>query len=144
MELSTSQARNQTKIIKEVKNLRWYLQASLPIFSLRESFNLFVEVNNNFLVLLLEQMGRFFGFQMDVLKKFAHFGQLNIALAIDFELKTRERRKEVRRSALKCLAKWRVLFTWLSAPPSASSRRSESEITCTLKSVFSRSICKKG
>lgn len=56
---------------------------------------MFVEVNNNFLVLLLEQMGRFFGFQMDVLKKFAHFGQLNIALAIDFELKPRERgRKE--------------------------------------------------
>lgn len=34
----------------------------------------------------------------------------------------------------------RLIENWLSAPPSASSRRSDIWITCTLRSAFSRSI----
>ena len=111
----------------------------LPIFRLWESFNLFIEINNNFLMLLLQQMSRFFRFQMNIFKKLAHFAQLNVTLAVDFKL------KENKVGNVKCFERraFDEPLTWFSAPPSASSRRSESEITCTLKSAFSRSIWKE-
>lgn len=105
-----------------------------PIFSFRKSFNLLIEINNNFLVLLLQQMSCFLRLQVDILQELAELAQLDVTLAVDFELKQQVggyRSAHMRENNS---------FTWLSQPPSASSKRSDSEITCTLKSHFSRSI----
>lgn len=58
-----------------------------PIFSFRKSFNLLIEINNNFLVLLLQQMSCFLRLQVNILQELAELAQLDVTLAVDFELK---------------------------------------------------------
>jgi hypothetical protein len=45
-----------------------------------------LEINNNFLVLLLQQMGCLLGLQVHIFQQFTQFAQFSITFAVDFEL----------------------------------------------------------
>lgn len=59
----------------------------VPRFGLSKRIDLFLEVDNDFLVFPLKDGGGFFRFQMDIFQKFAKFQQFGVAFFIDFELK---------------------------------------------------------
>lgn len=60
--------------------------ANLPALRFGKDINLFLEVGDNFVVLLLKQHGGFFGFHMDIFEHFAQFQQFGVTLAVGLEL----------------------------------------------------------
>lgn len=61
-----------------------------PLFRLGQCFDLFAEVGDNFLVLLLQNVSSFLRLQVHIFEQFAQFGQFGVALAVDFQLRAGE------------------------------------------------------
>lgn len=59
----------------------------LPGFAMGEFVNLFLEVDHDLLVLLLEQVSGLLRLQVYIFKKLAKFGQFGITFSVDLELK---------------------------------------------------------
>lgn len=105
-------------------------------FGFGQKLQLVLKIHNSFLVFFAKHVSGFLRFKVDILQKFAQLGQLIIALLVDNELKPT--------AMMSIDIFWTIIVkchyrTWFSAPPSASSRRSWSWITWTLKSALSRS-----
>lgn len=59
---------------------------NLPLTGLGQLFDLFLEVDTDFLVLLLQDVCGLFGFQMNFVQQFAQLQQFDVTVAVDGEL----------------------------------------------------------
>lgn len=59
---------------------------TLPGLVFGQLVNLVLEIDDDFLVFFLEDSGGLFGFEMDILEKFAQLQQFCVPLLVDFEL----------------------------------------------------------